>query len=374
MLDLDGGIVGQTLLQTLENMRVKEAPGWRIMGGTVHDVVESVWDGTYWGALVVNEGASARLNAALEDPTAPYDPKAAITSYLTGARYFTTYSSYIRPSLTEALATTSGKMTAYAAQRVLSSGTPAGDNAEALARVIAEGVSFSEEDMAPLPMQARVFLNTFGVVVPNLATFFFNMIVMGVFTEAGVYSHPTTMWKLTRAKFTLKVIWCVLAALIMTSVNFSFREDYTYPAKNFFALWTDTLFYCWINYNIFGTLLAYLPVRFIMYFVFPIIVTSVAASVFPPEVSQTFYNISYMFPSHAYWAIAITIWGRGCCNRLKTYCPVVMAWVIVTELVWLSGDYHLSRKSRQGAGVPPAGKDTGRAPIDFPNESEHSLT
>lgn len=382
MRDFDGGIVGQTLLSTLEGMRSAETPGWEVTDGTITDVVESVWDGTYWGALVVHSGASDALNAALADPTgagAGYHASAAIKNYLTGARYFTTYSSYIRPAITEALAVTSAKMSGYAAQQALTrtaseaqggqAPAPAGDT-EALARLIAQAVGYTEDDMAPIPFQSRVFINTFGVVVPNLATFFFNMIIMGVFTEAGVYSHPTTMFKLTRAKFVLKVVWCVLASLIMTSVNFSFREDYTYPAKNFFALWTDTLFYCWINFNIFGTILAFLPIKFIMYFVFPIIVTSVAAAVFPPEVGDAFYNISYIFPSHAYWAIAITIWGKGCCNRLATYCPVVMAWVIATELFWLTGDWHLSRKSREGAGVPPPPPDGGdpMTEIVFPEE------
>lgn len=373
MRDFDGGVVGQTLISTLNSTRTKEAPGWEIMDGDITDVVESVWDGTYWGALVVKEGASAALQQALANPTAGgYDPKSAITNYLTGARYFTTYSSYIRPAITQALAEVSAKMSGYAANVALGQNTGANsaEQNEALARLIAQAVGFTETDMAPLPFQSRVFINTFGVVVPNLATFFFNMIIMGVFTEAGVYSHPTTMFKLTRAKFVLKVVWCVLASLIMTSVNFSFREDYTYPAKNFFALWTDTLFYCWINFNIFGTILAYLPIKFIMYFVFPIIVTSVAAAVFPPEVGDIFYNISYIFPSHAYWAIAITIWGKGCCNRLSTYCPVVMAWVIFTELIWLSGDWHLSRKSREGAGVPPPPPDGGDpiTEIVFPEE------
>lgn len=371
MRDFDGGVVGQTLLSTLNSMRAPEFPGIEIMDGSITDVVESVWDGTYWGALVVKEGASQALQDALANPTAGgYDPKSAITNYLTGARYFTTYSSYIRPGLTEALAVTSAKMSGWAANQALNQEPRDAQTNAALARLIAQAVGFTETDMAPLPFQSRVFINTFGVVVPNLATFFFNMIIMGVFTEAGVYSHPTTMFKLTRAKFVLKVVWCVLASLIMTSVNFSFREDYTYPAKNFFALWTDTLFYCWINFNIFGTILAYVPIKFIMYFVFPIIVTSVAAAVFPPEVGDRFYNISYIFPSHAYWAIAITIWGKGCCNKLSTYCPVVMAWVIFTELIWLSGDWHLSRKSREGAGVPPPPPDGGDpiTEIVFPEE------
>lgn len=377
--DFDGGIVGQTLISTLESMRSNEMPGWEITNGTITDVVQSVWNAHYWGAIVVQPGASARLQEALANPTAAanYDPSSAMKNYLTGARYFTTYSSYIRPGFTEALAATTAQLSGYAAAQALSAnaGATVGTaGMQALAKIIAQPVASTEVDMAPLPFQPRVFLNTFGVVVPNLAGFFFNMIIMGVFMEAGVYSHPTTMWKLVRAKFIIKIIWCVLASLVVTSVNFSFRESYTYPAKNFFALWTNMLFYCWLNYNIFGGLIAWLHVKYMMFFVFPIVVTSVAAAVFPPEVGDTFYDISYMFPSHAYWMIAITIFGRGCCNRLRLYAPIVMVWVIVTELFWLTGDWRYSRNSRKGAGVPKAEPDGDNAvtQIVFPQEQEEN--
>jgi len=64
-----------------------------------------------------------------------------------------------------------------------------------------------------------------------------------------------------------------------------------------------------------------------------------------PQLSNDFYRIHLVFPSHAAWSIIITILGRGCVNTLSRDAPILAAWLVVLKAgVLLS----LRRRARQG--------------------------
>lgn len=63
------------------------------------------------------------------------------------------------------------------------------------------------------------------------------------------------------------------------------------------------------------------------------------------QLSNDFYRIHLVFPSHAAWSIIITILGRGCVNTLSRDAPILAAWLVVLKAgVLLS----LRRRARQG--------------------------
>jgi hypothetical protein len=67
--------------------------------------------------------------------------------------------------------------------------------------------------------------------------------------------------------------------------------------------------------------------------------------VFPIDVQNIFYRISYLFPSHAYWNASITAYGNGAYHKLHVYLPILAAWLLVGELAQCFAEYSLARKS-----------------------------
>ncbi|KAJ3390562.1 hypothetical protein HDU92_000401 [Lobulomyces angularis] len=58
--------------------------GWKLISadqylGDPQKVIESVRKGDFWGAIMINPGATDTLNKAAENPGSPYDPKNALT-------------------------------------------------------------------------------------------------------------------------------------------------------------------------------------------------------------------------------------------------------------------------------------------------------
>lgn len=66
---------------------------------------------------------------------------------------------------------------------------------------------------------------------------------------------------------------------------------------------------------------------------------------FPIDVQNAFYRISYMFPSHAYWNAAITVYANGAYHKLHIYLPILAAWLVVGELAQCFAEYTLAKKS-----------------------------
>jgi hypothetical protein len=79
-------------------------------------------------------------------------------------------------------------------------------------------------------------LNTFGIVVSHLSQFFFNMILNGIFLGVGIYRN-TNFRSLLKRKYPVKVLWTLATSLTITSFAIIYDEDWSFPAKDFFALW-----------------------------------------------------------------------------------------------------------------------------------------
>jgi hypothetical protein len=52
-----------------------------------------------------------------------------------------------------------------------------------------------------------------------------------------------------------------------------------------------------------------------------------------------------MFPSHAYWNAAITVYSGGAYHKLHIYLPILAAWLVVGELAQCFAEYTTAKKS-----------------------------
>ncbi|GFZ50306.1 hypothetical protein JCM24511_08062 [Saitozyma sp. JCM 24511] len=342
--DFDGGAFGQALLTAVDSLNGNPTyPTFEQASAlTAQDMSAEVFSGKYWASISANAGATSAFQNALNSTSAAaaYNSSAVYSVHVASARYFTSYQSYIYPAVLQVM----GSAQQLASNQTVSAAIGMPSLSDARTGIIAHPVNYSLVDIAPLSFQARVFLNTFGIVVSHLSQFFFNMILNGIFLGVGIYRN-TTFRSLIKRKYPVKVLWTLATSLTITSFPIIFDEGWSLPANSFFALWATEWVYAWINFNTVGVVLVFLPLPFVPMFIFPWIVTSITASLIPIELSNVFYRISYAYPSHAYWNTVITVYGRGIANVLHIYLPILAAWLVVTEVGWLLGDLTLAKRS-----------------------------
>ncbi|KAL7422063.1 hypothetical protein Q5752_003838 [Cryptotrichosporon argae] len=345
VVDLDGGAVGAALTNATSATNAASVPSFvTATDMSADEAAQAVFNGKYWAAVVANEGVSTALNTSLTSDSS-YNASAAYTFYGATVRYYTAFSGFVQPGVVEALAAASELVDAYAAETVAGSTLAASQ-----ASTLADTSGYTFFDVAPLPFQDRVFLNTFGIVISHLSQFFFNMMMSGIFNGVGIYRN-TTIARLLKRSYPIKFGWTLLTSLSLCSFPLIYASGYALEAKTFFALWSAEWVYTVINFNTIHAILSFVPVPYISLCVFPWVVTSISSCIAPIEVSSGFYRISYIFPAHAYFNTVITAWGKGAVNRLHIYLPVLAAWLVVTELVWLFGIRTIAVRSTK---PPPA--------------------
>ncbi|KAG7529435.1 hypothetical protein FFLO_05663 [Filobasidium floriforme] len=353
VVDFDGGLIGSALTTSIQSIAARPGvPTFTFLSAretSLEQVRDKVWHGDVWAAVWANAGQTEAFNSYLttnasstSGATPSYDPSAAYTYTGLQTRYFTVWSSYVLPVLLEATGTAGGIVnTALQSVYRDRSGFDG-----ARRSVLANPTGATFENVSPMPFTVRVLLNTVGVVIIILFQFFFLMGQNGIFTGMGLYRNTSTKTLLT-LKYPIKIVWTLLTSLSVAGLCQVFDEGYRLGGKNFIALWAVVWVFALISYSTVAFLLAVIPLSFLTNFILTLIMTSVAATVFPIDVQNVFYRISYIYPSHAYWQVAMTIYGRGSYNRLYIYLPVLATWLIVGEIVYCLGAVVLARKSRK---------------------------
>ncbi|KAJ9093799.1 hypothetical protein QFC19_008176 [Naganishia cerealis] len=322
----DDGLFGQALLLGVQSLGSGPTiPTFEITDMTMAEVKEKVWAGDVWGAIWANPGRSAAFNGSLIDTAAAESYSAADAYTYTGlqVRYFTVFQSYLYPVFLETVGIASGIITTAAA-----------------------GLNLDRRTLSPAQ------LGMLGTDFDHRRTGTqFLMGQNGIFTGFGIHRSTSTL-NLLKIKYPVKIGWTLIGGLSTASFAYIFAEGWHMPGKNLIALWALAWVFCLINYSTFAVLIAFVPIAFISCFVLPIVMISnpcssflVAATIFPIDVQNVFYRISYMFPSHAYWSAAMTIYGNGAYHKLHIYLPILAAWLVIGELAQCYSEYTLAKKS-----------------------------
>lgn len=93
-----------------------------VVGSSPEQMRREVFKGTYWAAIVVEPGASARFQDAVNGSAPTYDPSRVYTYYVLDARYYTLYASSILSKTATTASTASGVFSAEVIAPIIASG------------------------------------------------------------------------------------------------------------------------------------------------------------------------------------------------------------------------------------------------------------
>ncbi|KAF2035077.1 hypothetical protein EK21DRAFT_84713 [Setomelanomma holmii] len=191
-----------------------------VTGTTLEEIRHQVFDGKYWAAIVVEPGASAPFEEALNGTASSYDPSSVYTYYLMEARCYALYAAGIQSTTITTASTAAGVFSSQYAARRLTSGRY--ENATAAASAIAGPARAVGLNAGPLDyaeMDNKALLNTIGAVMPVLMQFFFIMAWNGICNGMHLYAAYDLRTHVL-ARFVASIIWPLISNLCSAGWDF----------------------------------------------------------------------------------------------------------------------------------------------------------
>ncbi|KAJ2318598.1 hypothetical protein IWW51_005069, partial [Coemansia sp. RSA 2702] len=296
VVDLDGGDVGANVTRMVLDIPVTPStPVW-LQRHDLHsiDAVKAWVLANGWGALVINSGASARLDSALYNGT-DYDASAAMTLIESSGRQVVAEMLYVSSALTTAAQTVAREY----AQALVTSFQAAPTSEQANYGAVIDPVSFTTVDVAPAGFTISPIMSTFGYLVILLSTIgvliVWKMTSFPFFTQVR-YRDLVLMWPVLLLCLALILsFYQALAFLAFRGPGFN-EEALTYTAASFFKFWfTGAAVAFSLGLWLFNWFLHLTP-HIIALPSICTVIPNVVSTIGTFELAPTFYRIFYALP------------------------------------------------------------------------------
>ncbi|KAJ2398131.1 hypothetical protein GGI05_000278 [Coemansia sp. RSA 2603] len=328
VIDLDGGYLGSNVTRMVMDIEVNPVtPLWHQKSGfnTVSEAKDWVRINA-WGALVINPGASSRLDDALNNG-ADYDATDALTLIPSSGRHPVAEMLFVDSALTSAAYTVNQK---FALAQINAYKEAQADLQQINYNALFNPILSKTTDASPAGFSNAAVLTTFATLTIVLCTIAFLI-----------------MWKLTSFSFFQRVRFCdlypmwlvlLLCLALVLSLNVSFAilafrgPDYneltlTYTGATFFKLWfTFAAEALALGLWLFNWFL-FLPPHFLAWPSIATVITDVVSCMGCPELAPKFYSIMYATPAYNASHIAMYVISGAYPENGK------LAGILVAEIV-----------------------------------------
>ncbi|KAJ2720127.1 hypothetical protein GGI07_004804 [Coemansia sp. Benny D115] len=310
VVDLDGGNIGSFAKnQILSIPQVPEAPTWHEKTGfeSVEQVKEWVRINT-WGALVINPGASQRLQDALDGKATSYDATDALTLIPSSGRHIVAEMLFIESALSTAAYSVNQKytmdiVTTYSNNNNSSSSSSSQSDDSSLPNLDAllNPIGYTTTDASPEGFAGAPVLTTFStlcVLLCSIAFLIMWKLTTVSFFERVRYFDLVLMW--ITLLFGLALGLGLFVAFAMLAYRGPGYNDLarTYTGATFFKVWFTTVLEAfplglWL-YNWF----LFLPPHILAWPSIATVITNVISCIGCPELAPSFYHIMYSTPGY----------------------------------------------------------------------------
>ncbi|KAF1928919.1 uncharacterized protein M421DRAFT_420149 [Didymella exigua CBS 183.55] len=337
LADFDGGNFGTALRYSAASTNGSYGyPTYvdvNTIGSSPEQIRQEVFKGTYWAAIIVESGATARFEDAVNGSTHVYDPSSVYTYYLLDARYYTLYASSILSTTLITASTASGIFSAQFIAPIIASGGHANTTA-ALSALAGPARAIEMPAASQLfgNFDDKAFVNTIGVVLPIVMQFFFIMAWNGVCNGMHLYAAYDLRTHMV-ARLFWSTVWPLFSSLCVVGWTFTFRGSYHIDAKMFFAFWAVTWVFNMINFDMLDIITGFVPMEFVPFLFLTWIIFNVVGALGPTEILHHWYRVNYFFPSLHWYKTFITIITQGACNDLRYTLPVLAAWLLLLKIL-----------------------------------------
>ncbi|GLB41424.1 putative protein of unknown function (DUF3533) [Lyophyllum shimeji] len=320
VVDFDGGLVGQAVVQGLVN-------------GT-NTLKTALREHHTWVAVAINPGSTDRLRASYSSPNATYNGTDAMTMYGNEGRNENAYRLIIRPSVEQALQTIETSF-ATTALPLFAASTEV-DIPSVIAtspQTIVKPIGHKLDNVAPFNIPVASAVTFVGLIYVLILSSFVIMTAHGA-REASGFERRLTTRSLTVTRLATHFIAELFISLVYSLLSLAFQVDFSrkFGAAGFFIFWM-------VNYVgmlsvglVLESLMPVLTPRFISYFLIFWVIFNVSVCIQPIEVLPSIYRYGYAAPFYNISrAMRCVVFADK--NMLGLNFGVLFAWMIVAIVV-----------------------------------------
>lgn len=346
-VDLDGGVIGQSVKEAYDSLKGPEFPSFVAPAGktvqSVSEALQAVREGRYWAAFIVNANASARLDQALRGGRAAEAYQASdATTYIWNEVRYPAFSDEILESNFQLLAQTAQQTYFRSHGQTALQDVNATD--KAAVQVLLNPIGVTAVNIMPTSNPTRLLYNTASTVMPILEEFFFLLILNGLSDELQILSNvPIRTTALFRVAFA--VLYTFISSLAMVGYIWAFRESWSVDARQFVLSWMVLWLLHQIHFLVIDTVTAFLPIPALPFFLLTWIILNLTSTVSPLELSPAFYRWGYALPANEAYTVLTNIWSNGAVPALHRALPILFAWWLVGMGTAIYGHIHRHGKA-----------------------------
>ncbi|KAL8701305.1 MAG: hypothetical protein Q9201_004976 [Fulgogasparrea decipioides] len=331
LVDYDEGVVGRSVSSAYQHLKSPSFPTLFTQPSSQYPsfdtIIQDVRNRQYWAAIIVSQGASQRLSAALQGGSAAttYEPTNALTYIWNEARYPSTADSVIESSFARLIHATRVAYNSINGTQVLA--TLAQDDPVAV-RVYLDPIDGNVINLNPMPQGTKVFYNTISMAMPILQQFFFILALNAMSTRFRIYKDlapkPSGIMRAVVA-----AAYTFVGALCMTGYIWAFREDWSVRGYQFVETWLVLWLLMHIYFCLIDAATAVLPQPAMPFLIVTWIFLNISAVISPFEITPGFYRWGYALPAYSTYEMLTYIWSNGPAPELHRSLPVMFAWWLV---------------------------------------------
>ncbi|KAJ2359288.1 hypothetical protein IWW50_000010 [Coemansia erecta] len=305
-------------------------------------IKDAVWKGTFWGAVIVNDGFGQHLEQALTEGT-DYNATAAVTLVTEESRH------YFKVMLTN-----------KSAQGVLT-----GLEGPFSEQIFEQLISAEGADAATVidRANANALITPFSYAVDNIAPYHFDMsmyilsVTLSLCMVVGSFI-PSNMWKSIEEPFFkqvhitqvialrafINIVWATFICIQATGIVFVFHGPTWHPsAGDFFGIFAIFLLNTLAFTFFIDCMQNWVHPRFLLGGYFTTLFVNIAAAMFGTELNNHFFRICYAMPFLNSGIMLRMLLTGGSYDKLRFALPINILWSVFW---WVISTFLIARKAR----------------------------
>ena len=327
LVDYDGGAVGRAVRAAYASLQAQSFPSLIERSPADFPSTEELWEAVcrtqYSAALYVNQGASARLEAALATEgtaSVPYDAKNVMAYIWNEALY---------PTVIDAAVSGNIQTLSDAARVAYTTGNGTGNlrsisGPQALS-VLAQPWQLQSVNIQPTSQGSRAIYNTVAIILVLIQEFFYLGTINGLYGQFQLYSRLDP-YRIAAVRNLTSLAYTFIGSLCVTGAIWAFRAGWDVNANQFALSWAALWLFAHANFLTLDVFTVWLPPGYVPMALISWVITNITSVLLPFALSPAFYRVGYALPAHAVYQVLTHVWSRGCNPQLAYALPVLFVW------------------------------------------------
>ncbi|KAF5385868.1 hypothetical protein D9615_002554 [Tricholomella constricta] len=333
IVDFDGGRIGQTVMRELDTLSAP-ALAWKVRRASdfangAKDLMDAVVEERCWMAVSINEGSTARLNAALSGgANVMYEASSAITAYGVEARNENAFRILLKPTVEAWLQEVTHKF-AIELFKELASNSSTG-LASMAPEALVRPVYYTIENLRPFDVPIATAATFVGLIYLLILSFY--VVNSGIMARAASgLERELTLGSL----ILVRVITPVLLYLVIScfysilSLAFMLPFDRKYGRSGFLVFWMVSWFGMMAAGLALESMITLLTTKNIQIFLILWIISNVSVCLWPIDALPRVYTYGHAAPFYQISRAVRTIVFKTK-NEVGLNFGILFAWILIS--------------------------------------------